>query len=335
MLFVELRPWLTATIIFVGLTIVHIVLLNIAGAADGLYVGDKFLFLAGTTPVEIVLLAFLSYSVVLPTLIGHACITAYDSLRPSLMLDDRGYGETRAGIVDSFLWWRFWSGLGCAAILTPPFGDVLRHQIHEEGAAAALLAIWMYVRISITFGLLGATTYYVVALDRRFRAVTAEHLRIDLFDFAPLRPISRYARQVALYLAIFLALVGPAVVQPEAMAQSVAMLALGITLSAFAVIGVMSGARNSIRVAKKTAITELSAYARELWRRAYAGQHIVEAVAVPALGAMIVVRNEIRRVGEWPGGWSVFARFTVLAILALLSWFGGQIVARLLDLLAS
>ena len=36
--------------------------------------------------------------------------------------------------------------------------------------------------------------------NRRFRAVTSEHLRIDLFDFAPLRPVARYAKLAAFYL---------------------------------------------------------------------------------------------------------------------------------------
>jgi hypothetical protein len=335
MLFVELRPWLTATLIFVGLTVIHIVFLNVAGVADGLYVGDQFLLMSGGAFVEVVLLAFVAYNIVLPTLLGHACIHAYDQLRRSLMLDDRGYGETRAGIVDSFFWWRLSIGLLWAALLTPAVGDVLHRHIPGDGASYALLAIWMYVRISLTFGLLGATIAYVIGLHHRFRIVTSEHLRVDLFDFVPLKPIALYARQVTLYLMVLLALAGPAVAQPQALVQSAAVLAVGVALIAVAVIGAMWGARHSIRVAKKTAITELSTYARELWRRAYAGQHVVEAVAVPALGAMITVRSEIRRAGEWPAGWSVFLRFVALAVLPLLSWFGGQIVARLLDLLAN
>jgi hypothetical protein len=334
MLFVELRPWLTALLIFATLAILHVVFLNIAGVADGLYIGDKFLLTSGASAIEIALLAFVAYNVVLPTLLGHACIFAYDSLRPSLMLDDRGYGDLRAGIVDPFFGTRLAAGALWAALLTPVFGELLRTSMPGEGASNALLTIWMYVRIAVTFGLLGANVGYVFRLHHRFREVTGEHMRIDLFDLAPLRPVARYAREVALYLIVLLALAGPAIAQPEAMTQSAIVFALGLVFAAVAVVGAMSGTRSSISAAKKTAITELSTYARELWRRAYAGQRIVEAMAIPALGAMITTRDEIRRLTEWPGGWSVAARFALLALIPLLTWFGGQILARLIEALA-
>lgn len=332
-LFVELRPWLTAAIILFVLSLLHLVLLNVAGVADGLYVGDTFFFLAGSNLVEIALLAFIAYNVVLPTLLERTCVRTYDELRPSLMLDDRGYGEKRAGIVDPFLKVRVGCGIMSAVILTPFFGKALSTGVPPEGVANAVLTIWMYVRIAVIFGLGGANSGYIVGLHQRFRAVTGEHLRIDLFDFASLRPIARYGREASLYLLILIALIGPAIAQSDALSQSFFVFAVLIFLVAAAVIGAMLGARRSIRAAKKAAIAELSTYARELWRRAYAGQRVVEAVAIPALGAMIAVRNEIRRAGNWPGGWSVFARFAILAAIPLLSWFGGPIVARLIDLL--
>ena len=56
-----------------------------------------------------------------------------------------------------------------------------------------------------------------------------------------------------------------------------------------------------------------------------------EAVAIPALGAMLAVRNEIARVSDWPGGWSVFSRIAALALIPMLSWFGGQIAAQMMQ----
>ena len=333
-LFVELRPWTTAAIIFASLTLLHIVFLNLAGSANGFFVGDKSLFASGSTLIEIALLALIAYNVILPTLIAHACIRAYHDLRPSLMLDDRSYGERRAGIVDSFFLWRFWIGVLWAALPTPVFGAILSGRIQADGAAYALLAIWMYVRIALIFGLLGANVAYFICLHHRYRIITGEHLRVDLFDIAALSPIPRYAKQVAFYLLVLLALVGPAVAQPDAPAQSAALFGLGFVLAAIAVLGAMSGARKSVRAAKKAAIAELSAYARELWRRAYAGQRIVEAVAVPALGAMIIVRNDIRRIGGWVGGFGVVRRVVALAFIPLLAWFGGQIATHLLDVVS-
>jgi hypothetical protein len=61
---------------------------------------------------------------------------------------------------------------------------------------------------------------------------------------------------------------------------------------------------------------------------------VQEAVAIPALGAMLTVRAEIARIGDWPGGWSVFARLATLVAIPLLSWFGGQLAAQIMQTLA-
>lgn len=333
-LFVELRPWTTALMIFAALTLLHVIILNFAGVANGFYIGERFLLTSGSSAVEVVMLAFIAYSIVVPTLLGHACIRAYDGLRPSVMLDDRGYGETRARIVDPFLQWRFPIALAWAVILTPGFGDVMRKDLQGEGSAYAIQAIWLYLRIALTFALLGSTITYVIALHRRFRAVTSEHLRIDLFDFAPLRPVPRYAKLVAFYLLVLLALLGPAVAKPEEMTQSAIVFVIGLALVAAAVVAAMLGTSHSIDAAKKLAIHELSTYSRELWRRAYAGQRIVEAMAIPALGAMITTRAEIKRLTEWPGGLSVAARFALAALIPLVTWFGASLATNLTALLA-
>ncbi|MBI1211905.1 MAG: hypothetical protein GC190_10615 [Alphaproteobacteria bacterium] len=334
LLFVELAPWTTALIIFGVLTLLHVTILNIAGVAEGLYVGNDFLLFSPPNSVTIMLLAFVAYNIVLPTLLSHGCIRAYDTLRPSLMLDDRGYGETRAGIVDPFVGWRFWCALAFAVILTPSFGEIWRQQLPGDGSGYALQAIWLYLRIAAIFGLIGSSLAYVIRLHRAFRAVTAEHLRVDLFDLAPLRPIPRYAKLAAFYLIIPMALLGPAIVEPDAMVQGIVVFAVGLLLVALGVVAALLGARHSIRSAKKTAVGEISAYARELWRRAYVGQRIVEAVAVPALGAMITTRAEIRRVSEWPGGLGVAGRFVVVALIPVITWFGAPIVASVTALLA-
>ena len=118
------------------------------------------------------------------------------------------------------------------------------------------------------------------------------------------------------------------------MVQGIVVFVLGLALVALAVVAVMLGTRRSIRIAKKTAVVELSTYSRELWRRAYVGQRIVEAMAIPALGAMITTRAEIRRVTEWPGGLSVAWRFAVAALIPIATWFGTPIAAATMALLA-
>jgi len=327
---IERHPLAAAAAIFAGLTALHLLVLNLTGLASGLYLGDTFIFAAGSTWIEISLLAFIAYNLVLPTLFARSCVAAYDALRPALALDDRQFGQTRALLLDPFYMVRLVAGLLWAVLLTPVFGTLLRNAIPGEGAAAAILTIWMYIRIALTFGLLGASIGFVVMLHHRFRIAMAAQLKIDLFDTQALQPVAKYARRVALYLIILLALAGPAVAQPDAMTASAILLGLGIALTMVAVTGAMWGVRRAIRAAKKTALAELQAYSRELWRRAYVNNHIAEAVAIPALGAMITVRNEIARISDWPGGWAVLARVATLALIPLASWFGGQLVAELM-----
>jgi hypothetical protein len=329
-LWIEGRPLAAGAAIFAGLTALHLLILNFTGVAGGLYIGDAFIFAAGSTWIEIVLLAFVAYNLVLPTLFARSCTAAYDALRPSLALDDRQFGQTRALLLDPFYMVRLVAGLLWAVLLTPVFGNLLRNAIPGEGAAAAVLTIWMYVRIALTFGLLGASIGFVVMLHHRFRVATAAQLKIDLFDTQALQSVAKYARRVALYLIVLLALAGPAVAQPDAMTASAILLGLGIVLTMVAVAGAMWGVRRAIRAAKKTALAELQTYSRELWRRAYVNNHVAEAVAIPALGAMITVRNEIARISDWPGGWAVLARLATLALIPLVSWFGGQLVAEVM-----
>ena len=331
---IEQQPLIAAGAMFALLTVIHVLILNVAGVATGLYVGDTFVLAAGATPVEIVLLAFIAYNVVLPTLLSRACIKSFDDLRPAFALNDHQFGQTRASLLDPFYGIRLMAGLFWAVLLTPVFGSLLRSAIPGQSTAIALLTIWMYVRIALTFGLLGASIGYIVMLHHRFRAATGEYLKVDLFDATALRPIATYARQVALHLIILLALAGPAVAQPDAMFASTVMFALGVLLAVAAVVGAMWGARRAIRAAKKAALGELHAYTRELWRRAYAGSRLTEAVAIPALGAMLTVRNEIQRLPDWPGGWGVFARLAALAAIPVASWFGGQLAAQVMDAFA-
>lgn len=327
---IETRPWAASFAIFALLLVLHLGALNLAGVASGIFVGDALFFATGPGSVEVVLLAFIAYNVVLPTLFAQACIGAYDALRPALQAEEHQIASARGRLLDPFYGVRLGAGLLWAVLLTPVFGTLLRETVPGEGAGAAILTLWLYIRIALTFGLLGASIGFIVMLHHRFRGATGSHLRIDLFDLAPLRPIAAYARTVALYLVILLALAGPAVSQPDAMYASSAILILGVLLTAVAVAGAMWGARRAIRAAKRTALTELQAYSRELWRRAYANNKVAEAVAIPALGAMLTVRNEIARIPDWPGGWGVFARLATLAAIPVASWFGGQFAAQLM-----
>ncbi len=334
LIWIEQQPIPAAFAIFILLTLVHLGVLNLAGVANGIFIGEQLFLGAGSTSVEILLLGFIAYNIVLPSLMCTQCVRAYDDLRPALGIDNAAFGQTRAGLVDAFAVVRIGIGVFWAIILATVFGSILTATIPGDGAGVALQTVWLYIRLALTFGLLGSSITYVALLHHRFRAATGTQLYIDLFDLTPIQPVARYARHVALYLIILLALAGPSVSQPDAVYASAALLALGVVLTIGAVIGAMWGARRAIRAAKAAATHDLRIYTRELWRRAYAGGHLTEAVGIPALSAMLNVKNEIARVPDWPGGFAVFARIATLALIPLLSWFGGQLAAQLSATLA-
>jgi hypothetical protein len=147
----------------------------------------------------------------------------------------------------------------------------------------------------------------------------------------PLEPLARHIRASVIFLSVPVALIGPILAKPEAMTASGTVLAILASLVLLASFGSMLGARKAIRAAKQVALTELHAYSREIWRRAYVNGRIVEAVALPALAGMITIRNQIERMSNWPGGWTNVARSTLLSALPTLTWFGSVWLAWLLS----
>ena len=315
---IELHPLAAATALFVTLTLLHLLALDLGGVA---------VTLAGSALIEILLLAFIAYNVVLPTLLARSCLVAFVDVAPALSCNDRVYDECLESLASPHAAVRLVFGLFWAAILTPVFGNLFQSAIPGDAASAALLTIWLYIRIALTFGLLGSSITYIAMLHYRFSAATSDHLRVDLFDLTQLQPLALHANRVALYLIVLLALVGPAVARPDATPASAALLLSGLVLALVAVLGSMWGARRAIRNAKQTALAELQTYAREIWRRAYTNGRIVEAVALPAMAAMLTVRSEISRMSDWPGGRAVFIRLAGLAAIPVATWFASELAA--------
>lgn len=330
-MWIEDTPLIAGGVIFAVLLVIHLVVLNVAGVASGVFIGDHLFLLSEAQRAEVLLLAMIAYCAVLPSLLARGCVEALEEVRGSLSMDDRSFGQARATLVDPFAVYRLGFGGFWAIILATVYGELYRRTIPAE--AGAWMVVWMYVRLILVFGLTGSLITYVALLHHQFRLITGSYLRIDLFNLAPLEPIARYGRDVSLALMILLALAGPSISQPDAFYPSAAMLAAGIVFAGIAVIVALGGGRRAIRAEKQHATGELHAYARELWRRAYINGHIVEAVAVPAMGAMLNVRNEIKRLGNWPGGWSVFVRFALVALVPIVAWFGGQLWELLLSAL--
>ena len=328
--FVELYPLPATLVILVGLVAAHVVIMNLAGVMSGMSVQQSLFMFQPAGFADVLLLALIAYNVVLPTFLARSGLTAFADVAGSLTCNDKVYDDHLHELASAHLLVRLVFGFFWAAILTPVFGSVLQGLLPGGTAGTPMLTIWMFVRLALVFFLVGSSLSYLAMLHYRLSAALGQFLRVELFDMEPLQPLARHIANATIFLSIPVALVGPIMARPEAVTASATVLGFAATLVLAASFGSMWGARRAIRGAKLTALTELHAYSREIWRRAYVNGRITEAVALPAMAGMITIRNQVARMSNWPGGWTSLARCFLLATLPAFTWFGGLMLSWLL-----
>lgn len=328
---IELRPVWSGASVFALLVGIHIAFMNFAGAMDGVFIGDSVFLASQGGVADLLLLALIAYCIVLPTFLARSGLTAFADTSSTLTCNDSEYDDhlsTLAGAnaVARLVFGGFW-----AAVLTPVFGNLMQASALVPSASADILTIWMYVRLALVFGMMGSCLAYVALLHYRLSSALAAHLRVDLFDMTATAPLARHMRASILYLGVPLLLMGPILSRPDAATSSAMLLGFGASVCIIIAFGSVWGARKAIRQAKQLALGELHAYSREIWRRAYANGRFVEAVALPAMAAMLTIRNQIGRMSNWPGGWINVFRCFIWATLPAASWFGPQAAAWLIQ----
>ena len=328
---IELRPLWSGGIAFLLLVGAHIAFMNFAGALDGVFVGDAAFFASMEGLADMLLLALIAYCIVLPTFLARSGLTAFADSSGTLACNDSEYDDHLATLAGGNAVARLVFGGFWAAVLTPVFGNLMQASAIVPSASADILTIWMYIRLALVFGMMGSCLAYVALLHYRLSSALAAHLRVDLFDMTAMAPLARHMRASIFYLGVPLLLMGPILSRPDAATSSAMLLGFGSSVCLIIAFGSVWGARKAIRQAKQLALGELHAYSREIWRRAYANGRFVEAVALPAMAAMLTIRNQIGRMSNWPGGWMNVLRCAFWAALPAVSWFGPQAAAWLIQ----
>ena len=328
---IELRPVWSGGIALVLLVGLHVAFMNFAGAMNGVFVGDVAFFATADGLSDLLLLAMIAYCIVLPTFLARSGLTAFADSSGTLTCNDSEYDDHLATLAGANAVARLVFGGFWAAVLTPVFGNLMQASAVVPSANTGILTIWMYIRLALVFGMMGSCLAYVALLHYRLSAALAAHLRVDLFDMTAMAPLARHMRASILYLGVPLLLLGPILSRPDAATASAMLLGFGASICVIAAFGSAWGARKAIRQAKQLALGELHAYSREIWRRAYANGRFVEAVALPAMAAMLTIRNQIGRMSNWPGGWINVFRCIVWAAMPAASWFGPQAAAWLIQ----
>jgi hypothetical protein len=222
------------------------------------------------------------------------------------------------------------------------------------GLAGAIGGLWPVLLAPELFGVAGADagwgdilwdgSYFVVTGWLIFRAVAqdvhiarglsrigGERFEIDLLDVSGLALLARWSQRAVLLWVIFFWIVSLFFLGPGRanMANLAGIIPL-LIVSATAFLLPVSGARRKIREAKRAELR---------WVR---GQIAGERDALRGgtnegarLANLVAYESVIERVHEWPFDVSSLVRVLLYVGLGVGSWFGGALVERLLDALAS
>jgi hypothetical protein len=328
---VEARPLLAGGTLFAALAALHLLVLNLAGAMTGVHVGGTLFFLDAAVGADMLLLALIACCTVLPTLLARSAVSALANSAGALSATEEEYDVALAALAEPGVIVRLVFGGFWAAVLTPVFGNLVQVSTVPPQVTTWLITLWLYLRLTLVFGLLGSCLAHAALLHYRLSSTLGTHLRVDLFDPSALAPLARHMRVAILVLSMPLLLLGPVLSRPDAATASATLMGFGILVVLIAGFGGVWGARTAIRNSKQMVQNELNAYSREIWRRAYSNGRIVEAVALPAMAGMLTIRNQIARMANWPGGWPNVLKCLLIGLLPVLSWFGPQAIQSLLQ----
>jgi hypothetical protein len=328
---VEARPLLAGGTLFAALAALHLLVLNLAGAMTGIHVGGTLFFLDAAVGADMLLLALIACCTVLPTLLARSAVSALANSAGALSATEEEYDVALAALAEPGVIVRLVFGGFWAAVLTPVFGNLVQVSTASPQVTTWLITLWLYLRLTLVFGLLGSCLAHAALLHYRLSSTLGTHLRVDLFDPSALAPLARHMRMAILVLSLPLLLLGPVLSRPDAATASATLMGFGILVVLVAGFGGVWGARTAIRNSKQMVQNELNAYSREIWRRAYSNGRIVEAVALPAMAGMLTIRNQIARMANWPGGWPNVLKCLLIGLLPVLSWFGPQAIQSLLQ----
>ena len=328
---VEARPLLAGGTLFAALAALHLLVLNLAGAMTGIHVGGTLFFLDAAVGADMLLLALIACCTVLPTLLARSAVSALANSAGALSATEEEYDVALAALAEPGVIVRLVFGGFWAAVLTPVFGNLVQVGTASPQVTTWLITLWLYLRLTLVFGLLGSCLAHAALLHYRLSSTLGTHLRVDLFDPSALAPLARHMRMAILVLSLPLLLLGPVLSRPDAATASATLMGYGILDVLVAGFGGVWGARTAIRNSKQMVQNELNAYSREIWRRAYSNGRIVEAVALPAMAGMLTIRNQIARMANWPGGWPNVLKCLLIGLLPVLSWFGPQAIQSLLQ----
>ena len=230
------------------------------------------------------------------------------------------------------LGWVFFAvGLGVILVTVPGAADLVR--LPRAGAPMPWFmqtaAAWFLVVTPPIFYLLGKGLYHTVKDARFLAGMRTRHLKIDLFDLAGLKAVTRMVMRQSLVWIIGSS-IGSLYFLSEQI-ERVVLLPFFLIIVGVALVLLflpLNGVHRKIVSAKACELSRL--------RAAIAGERKLllsekEVGTGAALAGLIALEERTKSLPDWPLDFSTMGRFSFYLAIPLVSWVGGALVERVVD----
>lgn len=190
---------------------------------------------------------------------------------------------------------------------------------------AAIYLMW--VRLPLVLIAISVSVFDILVLTRRFAAVVAERLQVDVLNLTGLEPIARFAMRAALYLAVGTAVSTPMLIDTRATVQTASLLMILMVAALCCLLPPVLAARRVIRAEKEKQDQLIGAEIAGAINNA--GKEDDKRLQQAALAGLFAWRGDVRSAREWVFSAETNLRFVLLALVPIASWIMGGIVENL------
>lgn len=188
---------------------------------------------------------------------------------------------------------------------------------------------WHRVLSPIIAWSVGCFLYAVIVESYRLSRLAARLASIDLLDLGPLQPFTRQALRHALLILGGVSIYSLFLVETRYLAVVVQAWGAVVIVALVSFFLPILGVHRRIRAAKRSELD----WCRDALKRARGSLKNGARDAVPSMDEIFAYTQLIERVREWPFDGSTLRRFAVYLLIPLLSWSGGALIERAIDVL--
>lgn len=224
-------------------------------------------------------------------------------------------------------------GIAVTVFTVPGASDLLGIDLGrpQRPFVAQAASAWFLIVMPALFYLLGKGMYFSAMDEKFFGQLRIHHLKIDVHDLDPLKPVTRMAMRRAL-IWIVGSTIGSLYFLSAEIERSV-LLPLFLGIAGIAVVLLVlpiTGVHGKIVRAKNAELQQIRAKIRDE-RDVVMEKRAGHAEAGQRLAGLIALESRTVAAREWPIDFSTVSRFAIILAIPLASWVGGALVERVVD----